>query len=94
MYISIGVWRDLTDGHLYHEGEPFPFDGRAVDAQRLAQLQDGSNRAGLRLIRAAEAEAGKNPAQQPKAPEGAKMGQKTPSAPTRGVSKPKKGAKK
>lgn len=49
-YISIATWRDLTDGHLYREGDPFPFDGREVDPDRLAQLETGRNQAGLRLI--------------------------------------------
>lgn len=55
-YISCGTWRDLTDRHLYHEGEPFPFDGRAVPDERISELESGRNRAGLRLIRAVEAE--------------------------------------
>lgn len=55
MYISTGKWRDLSDHHLYHEGDPFPFDGRAVDKARLAELESGKNQAGLKLIRAVEA---------------------------------------
>lgn len=53
-YISAGVWRDLTDGHLYREGEPFPFDGREIPKGRLDELENGRNRAGLRLIRAVQ----------------------------------------
>jgi hypothetical protein len=56
-YISITVWRDLTDGHLYREGEKFPFDGREIPQQRLDELESGHNRAGLRLISATEAQA-------------------------------------
>ena len=33
-YISARTWRDLTDKHLYREGDPFPFDGREVPAAR------------------------------------------------------------
>lgn len=53
-YISAGTWRDLTDGHLYREGEPFPFDGREIPKGRLDELENGRNRAGLRLIRAVQ----------------------------------------
>lgn len=51
-YISTGTWRDLTDGHLYHEGEPFPFDGREVAPERITELETAQNRAGFALIRA------------------------------------------
>lgn len=54
MYISTGVWRDLTDGHLYHEGEPFPFDGREVGKERLDELTGSQNRAGFAVVRAVE----------------------------------------
>lgn len=53
-YISTVTWRDNTDGHLYREGEPFPFDGREIPKERLEALESGRNRAGLRLIRAVE----------------------------------------
>lgn len=53
-YFSTVTWRDNTDGHLYHEGEPFPFDGREIAVDRLESLESGRNRAGLRLIRAVE----------------------------------------
>ena len=53
-YISTVTRRDNTDGHLYHEGEPFPFDGREIPKDRLDALESGRNRAGLRLIRACE----------------------------------------
>ena len=49
-YICTRDWRDLTDKHLYHEGDPFPFDGREVPAERLKELESGSNRAGLQMI--------------------------------------------
>lgn len=50
-YISARTWRDLTDKHLYHEGDPFPFDGREVPQQRLKELEFGRNLAGLQMIR-------------------------------------------
>lgn len=50
-YISVRMWRDLTDKHLYHGGDPFPFDGREVPAERLQELESASNRAGLQMIR-------------------------------------------
>ena len=52
MYISNGTWRDLTDGHLYHEGDIFPFDGREIKPARLDELRNAHNRAGFVLIRA------------------------------------------
>jgi len=54
-YISIATWRDLTNGHLYHEGEKFPFDGGRVTKDRLEELESGRNQAGLKLIRADDA---------------------------------------
>ena len=53
-YISAILWRDLTDGHLYAEGDEFPFDGREIPAERLEMLESGRNEAGLRFIRAVE----------------------------------------
>ena len=53
-YISTGIWRDLTDGHLYIEGDEFPFDGREIDPKRTEELLTGNNRAGLALIKKAE----------------------------------------
>lgn len=50
-YISARTWRDLTDKHLYHEGDFFPFDGRDVPEERLKELESGHNRAGLQMIR-------------------------------------------
>lgn len=76
-YISTTEWRDNTDGHLYREGEPFPFDGREVPAGRLEELESGHNRAGLRLIRAEKAK--DEPAEAPKeeAPKKAAESRKT-----------------
>ena len=50
-FISVTEWRDLTTGHLYHKGDKFPFDGRGVSSERIAELTTDRNRAGLRLIK-------------------------------------------
>ena len=77
MYVSTQVWRDLTDGHLYTEGEKFPFDGREIAPERLAELESGRNRAGLRLIRALDARDEPEEARDQGAPYGAENGLKT-----------------
>ena len=53
-YISATTWRDLSDGHLYHEGDLFPFDGRVIEEERLRELGNANNRAGLVLVRAVD----------------------------------------
>lgn len=53
-YISTETWRDLSDGHLYHEGDTFPFDGRDINPKRTEELLTGTNRAGLVLIKEVE----------------------------------------
>ena len=77
MLRSLATWRDLTDGHLYHEGDIFPFDGRVIAAERLAELKSGRNRAGLRLIEGIETKNEPKEVQQEKAPEKAAEGRKT-----------------
>ena len=81
VYTSIREWRDNTDGHLYREGEPFPFDGREIAADRLESLESGRNRAGLRLIRAGEAPDELTEAQKEEAPKQAVKARKTASKP-------------
>ena len=81
-YISTVTWRDNTDGHLYREGEPFPFDGREIQADRLESLESGRNRAGLRLIRAVEVQDEPAEARKEEAPEKAADGRKTAPAKT------------
>lgn len=76
-FISLATWRDLTDGHLYHEGEPFPFDGREIAPGRIAELGNAHNRAGLALIRADEAPDEVTEAPKAEAPEKAPEGRKT-----------------
>jgi hypothetical protein len=79
-YICAATWRDLTDGHLYHVGDAYPFDGRDVDDDRLAALETGRNRAGLRLILAAETENERAEGLKENAPESPSEGQKTASS--------------
>lgn len=86
-YISVTAWRDLTDGHLYREGEPFPFDGREVSGARLDELMNGRNRAGLRLIRAVESGNEPEEAQKEEAPKKASGGRKTAPAKKRTTTK-------
>lgn len=78
-HISTTTWRDLSDGHLYHEGEPYPFDGREIAPERLAELKDGRNRAGLRLILEAE-DNGAEKVQNEQAPETAEKTENKKSA--------------
>lgn len=54
-YQATRTWRDLTDGHLYREGDPFPFDGREIAPERIAELENARNRAGFVLIQAKNA---------------------------------------
>jgi len=81
-YFSTVTWRDNTDGHLYREGEPFPFDGREITGDRLESLESGRNRAGLRLIRAVEVQDEPVEAMKEEAPEKAAEGRKTAPAKT------------
>ena len=76
-FVSTAEWRDNTDGHLYREGEPFPFDGRDVEPDRLDALESGRNRAGLRLIRAVEVQDEPEETRKEEAPKKASGGRKT-----------------
>lgn len=89
MYISITLWRDLTDGHLYREGDHFPFDGREIPEARLKGLESGRNRAGLRLIQALDEEAEQTDAPKDETPEEASEGQEMASEPEK-AEKPKR----
>ena len=77
MYVSTGVWRDLTDRHLYHEGDTFPFDGREIPKERLERLAGSGNRAGYPLIRACDEQAVKTETRKEEAPKKAAEGRKT-----------------
>jgi len=76
-FVSATTWRDLTDRHLYYEGEPFPFDGREIPKDRLEALESGHNRAGLRLIRAEEVQDEPEEVRKEEAPEKAPVARKT-----------------
>ena len=76
-FVSTAEWRDNTDGHLYIEGEPFPFDGREISGERLNELESGHNRAGLVLIRAIEVQDGPVEVRKEEAPKKAAEGRKT-----------------
>lgn len=76
-YFSLREWRDNSDGHLYREGEPFPFDGREIPKERLDSLESGHNRAGLRLIRAEEVQDEPEEVRKEEAPKKAPEGRKT-----------------
>ncbi len=65
-YVCTRAWRDLSDNHLYAKGDEYPFDGRAVPAKRLQELEQGKNRAGLMLIQRVATEDAPEPAQEPK----------------------------
>lgn len=56
-YKSIADWRDLTDGHLYANGDVFPHDGRVIPEARIAELSGPQNKAGFALIKAIEVKA-------------------------------------
>ena len=86
-YISLREWRDNTDGHLYREGEPFPFDGREIPKERLEALESGRNRAGLRLIRAVEVQDEPEETRKEEAPGKAPEGRKTAPAKKRTTKK-------
>ena len=86
-YFSTVTWRDNTDGHLYREGEPFPFDGREITVDRLESLESGRNRAGLRLIRAVEVHDEPVEVRKEEAPEKAPAARKTASAKKRTTKK-------
>ena len=76
-YFSLREWRDNSDGHLYREGEPFPFDGREIPKERLDSLESGHNRAGLRLIRAEEVQDEPEEVRKEEVPKKAPEGRKT-----------------
>ena len=76
-YISTVTWRDNTDGHLYREGEPFPFDGREIPKERLDSLESGHNRAGLRLIKELRTADDRKDVETAAAPKTAAEGQET-----------------
>ena len=51
---SIARFVDLEDGHLYTPGDPFPYDGRELPAERISELSGTQNKAGFALIKVVE----------------------------------------
>ena len=54
--ISLSTWVDLKDGHEYHEGDEYPFDGREVDEKRLKELSTTDNLLNEAVIEIVEVE--------------------------------------
>ena len=52
---SLITWVDVTDGHEYHEGDPFPHDGRKVSEKRIKELSSQDNQIGRPVIIVEEA---------------------------------------
>ena len=77
MYKCIERWRDLEDGHLYDMGDEYPYDGREVSAERIADLSSKQNKAGFALIKAVEIPVEEKPI----------VKEETPKNPTRGRKK-------
>lgn len=50
MYQALMRFRDLTDGHLYEQGDAFPYDGRVIPEDRLNSLKTGENQVGKPVI--------------------------------------------
>ena len=47
---SLITWVDIEDGHEYHEGEPFPHDGREIPEERIKGLATAENQIGRPVI--------------------------------------------
>lgn len=75
-YVSIKRWRDLTDGHLYLPGEPFPFDGREIPQERIERLKTAHNMAGFALIKAVDIPDEEIPVQKEETPKTARKSRK------------------
>ena len=54
--ISLMAWVDVTDGHEYREGEPFPHDGREIGEDRIDELSSPENMIGTPVITLVEVE--------------------------------------
>lgn len=50
MLTVIETFRDLEDGHLYHAGDVFPYDGRVVPRMRIDLLKSPKNLACKALL--------------------------------------------
>ena len=53
-YISLATWVDMTDGHEYAEGSPFPFDGREIPEERINALTTEENGIGRPVVAAVD----------------------------------------
>lgn len=76
MFISLRQWRDLSDGHLYSPGDPFPHDGRAIAPARIAELESGANKAKMALIERVPEKVGNPTAEADKQPQTAPQAKK------------------
>lgn len=76
MYISLRQWRDLSDGHLYSPGDPFPYDGRAIAPARIVELESGANKAKMALIERVPEKVGNPAAEADKQPQAAPKAKK------------------
>ena len=54
--MSIMSWVDMTDGHEYRVGDPFPHDGREIPDERLGELASEKNQIGSPVIIVKEVE--------------------------------------
>lgn len=52
--VSLMTWVDVTDGHEYREGDPFPHDGREIKEERLNELASAENMIGTPVINVIE----------------------------------------
>lgn len=50
MYKVIVDFKDLTDGHIYRAGDPFPRSGATVSQKRAKELMSKKNLRGVPLI--------------------------------------------
>lgn len=55
MYRATRYFIDLKDGgHVYQQGDAFPFDGKEISPERLSELSSAVNRLGVPLIEKVE----------------------------------------
>ena len=47
---SLKTWVDVTDGHQYGAGDPFPHDGRTIPDDRIEELATDKNQTGSPVI--------------------------------------------
>ena len=54
--VCLMTWVDVTDGHEYRGGDPFPHDGREIKDERLDELASAENMIGTPVINVTEVE--------------------------------------